>query len=89
MPSSSPRVGSPQPSGTSRTLIMSLSQTWADQRRVPARGIYRLETYAEQISLPQRAGTRSHKITTVALFPETLRGTRCPTFAHNVAVRVH
>ena len=88
MPSSPPRGGSPQPNGTSRTLIMSLLQTWADQRWVPARGIYRPETYTEPIPIPQRAGTRSHRITTVALFPKSLRETRDPTFAHNVAVRV-
>ncbi|GAY55563.1 hypothetical protein CUMW_165130 [Citrus unshiu] len=88
MPSSPPWGGPPQPNGMSRTLIMSLLQTWADQRRASARGIYRPETYTEQIPIPQRAGTRSHKITTVALFPEPLRETRCPTFAHNVAVGV-
>ncbi|GAY64346.1 hypothetical protein CUMW_232820 [Citrus unshiu] len=67
---------------------MSPVQAWADQRRVSARGIYRPETYTELIPIPQRAGTRSHRITIVALFPEPLKETRDPTFAHNVAVRV-
>lgn len=79
-----PRHGSPQPKGTSRTR----GQTWADQRQVPTRGIYRLEVYTEPIPIPQKTGTRSHRITVVALFPEPLRETRDPTFAHNAAVRV-
>ena len=52
------------------------------------RKTYRPEVYAEPILIPSKAGTRSHKITTVALLPEPLRETRDPTFAHNVAVRV-
>ena len=31
------RGGPPQPSGTNRTLVMSLLQTWADQRHILSR----------------------------------------------------
>ncbi|KAL9413857.1 hypothetical protein AB3S75_042364 [Citrus x aurantiifolia] len=50
--------------------------------------IYQLETYTEQIPIPQGAETRSHEITTAALCPEPLRETRCPTFTHNLEVGV-
>ncbi|GAY61672.1 hypothetical protein CUMW_211860 [Citrus unshiu] len=69
-------------------INMSQPETSTGQGNIPTRVIYRPESYTEPIPIPQKAGTRSHRITVVALFPEPLQETRDPTFAHNVAVKV-
>lgn len=68
MPSSPPRGGSPQPNGMSRTLIMSLLQTWANQRRIPARDIYRADTH------PPRSGNTISRNHDSCAMPRTVEG---------------
>ena len=55
-----------------------LIQACANQGRASIRGMYRLETYTDQISITRRKGTRSHEITTISLCPEPLRETWHP-----------
>ena len=56
--------------------------TWADHRRIPTRVIYRAGTRP-----PKSENTISQNHGSCA-FPEPLRETRDPTFAHSAAVRV-